>query len=144
MSPPDGSATDLDRAVEPLESEHSLGELFARLGEHLGGLVSAQVELAREELSTEAKQAAQAAGMLGAGALLSYLTLTLLCFAAAWGLSEVMPAGLAFLVVAVVVGLVAAVTVVMGKQRVEAAREVAPKTMETLKEDAQWTRQQVK
>ena len=71
-------------------------------------------------------------------------SLTLLCFAAAWGLAEVIPEGFAFLIVAAVVGIVAAVMVVLGRKRLEAAREVAPETVETLKEDAQWTRQQIR
>jgi hypothetical protein len=133
-----------DRAVEPLEAEHSLGELFGRLGEDLSGLISSQMELARAELTQEAKQAGRAAGMLGAGSVLAYLTLTLLCFAAAWGLSEVVPEGIAFLIVGLVVGVVAAVLVLVGRKQVEAAKQVAPETIDTIKEDVQWTRRQVK
>lgn len=135
---------DTDRAVEPLERDQSIGELFARLGEDLSGLVSSQMELAREELKSEAKEAGKAAGLLGAGSVLGYLALTLLCFAAAWGLSEIVPEGVAFLIVAIVIGITAAVLVMLGKQQMEAAKDVAPQSIETLKEDAQWTRQQVK
>lgn len=138
------SSPDEHLAIEPIDSERSLGELFARLGEDLGQLVSSQMELARAELKQEAKQAGQAAGLLGAGSIVGYLALTLLCFAAAWGLAEVIPEGFAFLIVAAVVGIVAAVMVVLGRKRLEAAREVAPETVETLKEDAQWTRQQIR
>ncbi len=133
-----------DRQVEPLEPDRSLGELFGRLGEDLTQLVTSQMDLARTELKQEAKEAGQTAGLFGAGSVLGYLTLTLLCFAAAWGLSEVVPEGVAFLIVAVVVGIVAAVLMVLGKQRLEAAKEVAPQTVQTLKEDAAWTREQMR
>jgi hypothetical protein len=132
-----------DTAIEPLEPERSIGELFAQLGEDLGGLVSSQMELARAELTAEVKDAGKAAGLLGAGAILGYLTLTLLCFAAAWGLTEVLPEGLAFLIVAAVVGVVAGALVLVGRRQVEAAKRVAPETMETIKEDVQWTRRQM-
>lgn len=132
-----------DRAVEPLEADQSLGELFGQLGEDLSGLISTQMELARAELTQEAKQAGKAAGMLGAGSVFAYLALTLLCFAAAWGLSEIVPEGVAFLIVAVVVGIVAAALVVAGRKQVEAAKEVAPETIDTIKEDVKWTRQQM-
>lgn len=133
-----------DLAVEPLESDRSLGELFSQLGDDLSGLVTAQMDLARAELKQEAKDAGQAAGLLGAGSVVGYLALTLLCFAAAWGLSEVVPEGVAFLIVAAIVGIAAAVLVLLGRQRIEAAKDVAPHTVETLKEDAEWTRRQIR
>jgi uncharacterized membrane protein YqjE len=132
-----------DRAAQPLDAEQSLGELFGRLGEDLSGLISTQMELARAELTEEAKQAGRAAGLLGAGSMLGYLALTLLCFAGAWGLSEIVPEGVAFLIVAVVIGLVAAALVLAGRKQVDAAKHVAPETMETIKEDVQWTRRQM-
>lgn len=134
-----------DTAVEPLEADRSLGELFGQLGEDLTQLISSQMDLAREELKQDAKEAGQAAGLLGAGTIVGYLALTLACFAAAWGLSEVMPEGFAFLIVAAIVGIVAGVLVVLGRQRLdEATKDVAPQTMETLKEDAEWTRRQIR
>jgi hypothetical protein len=132
-----------DPEVEPLQAERSLGELFSQLGEDLSGLISSQMELARAELTAEARQAGKAAGLLGAGGLLGYLALTLLCFAAAWGLSEVVPEGVAFLIVGVVVAIVAAVLVARGRKQMEATRRVAPETVQTLKEDVQWTRRQM-
>jgi uncharacterized membrane protein YqjE len=133
-----------DRAVEPIESDQSLGELFSRLGEDLSQLVTSQMELAREELKEEARTAGKAAGLLGAGSIVGYLALTLLCFAAAWGLSAVVHEGVAFLIVAVVVGIIAGVLMITGKKRLDDAKDPVPETRETLKEDVQWTRQQMK
>lgn len=143
MTMPQHREVDPDPAVQPLEHERSLGELFSQLGEDLSGLVTSQMELARTELTAEVKDAGRAAGLLGAGSVLGYLALTLLCFAAAWGLSELVPEGVAFLMVGVVVGLVAAALVVIGRKQVEAAKRVAPETVKTIKEDVQWTRRQM-
>jgi len=140
----DGVANGADLHVQPIEADRSLGELFARLGDDLGQLVSTQVELARKEISEEAKDAGRVAGLFGVGSLIAYLALTLFCFAAAWGLSEVVPEGVAFLIVGAVVAVVAAVLMLLGRSRLEAAKKVAPETVETLKEDVQWTRQQVR
>ena len=131
------------RAERPLDPDLSLGELFGRLGSDLGDLLSTQVELARTELKEEANRVGQTAGAFGAAALLGYLALALACFAAAWGLAEVMPEGLAFLIVAVVVGVIAGVLAMRGRSKLEEAREVAPQTIESIKEDVEWTRQQV-
>lgn len=132
-----------DRAVEPIESDRSLGELFSRLGSDLSELISAQIALAKVELRDEARQAGQALAMTAAAAVFGFLALLLLCFAAAWGLAEVLPEGVAFLVVGLVVAVIAAALGLMGKKRIEAAREVAPETIDTIKEDVQWTRRQM-
>ena len=132
-----------EREIQPLDAELSLGELFARLGDDIGQLVSTQMDLARQELKTEVKEAGRTAGLLGAGSFLAGLALTLLCFAAAWGLNEVVPEGVGFLIVAVIVGAVAAVLMVMGRQKLDDVKDVAPQTRQSLKEDVQWTRHQV-
>ena len=124
--------------------ERSLGELFGTLTSDLSELMRSEMELARVELKEEATKAGKAAGLLGAGALAGYLALTLLAFAAAWGLAEVVDAGWAFLIVGLVVGAIAAVLALKGKERMNAVNPVPDQTMETLKEDARWARAQVK
>jgi uncharacterized membrane protein YqjE len=128
---------------EPVE-EPSLGELFGRLSSDLGELVRSEMELARVEIREEAGKATKAAGMLGAGGLIGYLGLALVATAAAWGLAEVIDAGWAFLIVGLVIGAIGAVLVVMGRARLQEVRPVPEETVETLKEDAQWARAQVK
>ena len=133
-----GQATD-----RPTDPDLSIGELFARLGSDLSGLLTTQVDLARTELRDEAKEAGRTASAFGAAALLGYLALTLACFAAAWGLAEVLPEGWAFLIVAVVVGIVAGVLAMRGRAELRNAKDVAPETMESIKEDVAWTREQM-
>ena len=131
-------------AAEPSLGERSLGELFGRLSSDLGELMRSEIELARVEIREEAGKAGKAAGMLGAGGLIAYLGLALVATAAAWGLAEVMDAGWAFLVVGLGVSAVGAVLVMMGRERLREVRPVPEETVETLKEDAQWARAQVK
>ena len=71
-----------------------------------------------------------------------YMTIVLLSFAAAWGLAELMAVGWAFLIVAVVWGLAAAVLYLRGRDQL---RKVHPKpehTIDTLKEDVRWAKNQ--
>ena len=121
--------------------EKSLGELISATTQDLSELLRAEVELAKLELKEEATTAAKAGGMIGAAGVLGHLALLLALFAAAWGLAAVMPTGFAFLIVAVVVGVVAAVVFSVGRNRMKAATPVAPETARTLKEDVQWARQ---
>ena len=129
--------------AQPVE-EPSLGELFGHLTSDLGDLMRSEMELARVEIREEATKAGKAAGMLGAGGLIAYLGLALVATAAAWGLAEVIDAGWAFLIVGLVVGAIGAVLVLMGRDRLGDVRPVPEETVETLKEDAQWARAQVK
>jgi len=64
----------------------------------------------------------------------------LLSFAAAWLLAELMPVGLAFLIVGVVY---AAVALWAGLRARERARDIDPvpeQTVQTLKEDVRWVK----
>lgn len=126
------------------QDEASLGELFSTLTNDMTALFRSEIELARVEITEEAGKAAKASGMLGAAAILGYLSLFLLAFAAAWGLAEVMDAGWAFLIVGVVVGAVAGILAMAGRSRIRTVSPVPEQTVETLKEDARWARAQVK
>lgn len=123
--------------------DRSLPELLAQATADLSGLLRAEVELAKVELKEDAQAAARAGGLLGAAGLLGYLALALGCVAAAWGLAEVMPAGLAFVIVAAVVAVAAAACFAMGRRRLGAMSPPGRQTVETLQEDLQWARQQL-
>lgn len=122
-------------------SDASIGELLSATTRDLSDLFRKEVELAKVELRDEAKKAGKAGAMFGAAAVFGFLCLMLLCFAAAWGLSEIVPEGVAFLIVAVVIGIVAAVLAMTGKKRM-AEVEGPRQTIETLQEDVQWAKQQ--
>jgi len=126
----------------PLEPEASLSDLLSRLTSDFGDFVSTQVELAKVEIKEEAARAARSAGMLGAGTFVAYLAVLFLSLAAAWGLAEIVPEGVAFLIVGAVYAVVAAFLLITGRQRMREVRPV-PETTETLKEDVQWARQQM-
>jgi uncharacterized membrane protein YqjE len=121
--------------------ERSLADLLSQTTQDLSGLLRSEVKLAKVELKQEASTAAKAGGMLGAAGVLAHLAVLLALFAAAWGLDAIMPTGLAFLIVAVVVAVVAFVLYRLGRARLEDATPVAPKTAQTLKEDVEWARQ---
>jgi len=130
-----------DDATKPLEAERSLGELLSRLTTDFGGLVSTQVELAKVEIKEEVAQAGRGAGLLTGGGLAGFLAVTLLSFAAAWGLDEVMPTAVAFLLVALVWLVVAGALYASGRRQLQAVR-VAPQSKAAIKEDVQWAKQQ--
>jgi uncharacterized membrane protein YqjE len=116
--------------------EQPLGELFSELTQNLQVLLRKEVELARVEVTEQVARAGRAGAMLGGAAVMALFGVLLVFFAAAWGLAEVMPAGLAFAAVAVVCFAVTGVLATVGRKRLAG---VGPpqQTVETLKRDVQ-------
>jgi uncharacterized membrane protein YqjE len=133
----------MEHQVDVREGNASLGDLFSRLTADLSKLVRDEVELAKVEIN-QSVQSARTAGMsFGAAGVLGLLALLMLSFAAAWGLAEVVDTGLAFLIVGAAYGVAAAVLAMIGKQRLQTAKPVPEQTVETLKEDVAWAKQQM-
>jgi len=124
---------------------HSTGDLVKQLSEQTTTLVRKEIELARAELTEKGKTAGEGAGMFGAAAavgLLALGTLTVLILAL---LDKAMELWVAALIVTVVYGALAAVLAMTGRERVKEGMPPAPEeTVETVKEDMQWAKSQVK
>jgi hypothetical protein len=121
----------------------SLGELFAELSRETGTLVRKEVELATTEMTAKARKAGAAAGLAAAGGALMHAGLLVLLAALVMILSRL---GVTPWLSAVVVGLVTAAAgyvLVNGALSKMKRIDVAPRqTIETLKENAQWTTRQ--
>jgi hypothetical protein len=136
-TPPSG----VDRVTEPKQPEKSLGELFGDLGSELGTLVRKEIDLAKTETRFEVRRATQAGTSFATAAIAGLLFLWFVSAALAWLLDQWINRALAFLVVAVIWAVVAAVAVSAGRNRVKQI-EPMPQTVESLKEDMEWARQQ--
>jgi len=119
-------------------AETSVGDLIGNISNDLSQLFRQEVELAKVELKQEAAKAGKAGGMLGAAAFAGYLAIVLLSFAVVFALSEVMPPGWAALIVAVVWAAVGGVLYANGRKQLKTVDPVPHRTVDTLKEDAQW------
>ncbi|MCA1692734.1 MAG: phage holin family protein [Acidimicrobiales bacterium] len=128
--------------TQPQEADKSLGALVADMTSEVSTLMRKEVELAKVELKEEVSRAGKAGGMLGAGALTGYLTILFASFALAWLLDAVMPVALAFLLVAVLYGIAAAVLITRGREQIKHVDPVPRQTVETLKEDMEWAKAQ--
>ncbi|OLR93208.1 phage holin family protein [Actinokineospora bangkokensis] len=121
-------------------AEPSLGEIVTQITSDLNRLLRQEIELARVELTAEARKAGKAAGMLGGAGFAGYMVAVLASLAVAYGLSNVIDLGWATALVALVWAIAGAVLFLRGRT---AMRQVSPKpekTIETLKEDAEWAR----
>ena len=137
----DGIASDRERAIEPLQPDKSLGELFGELTADLGRLFRQEVQLAKTEAREELQQAGKGAGMLAGAAVGALVAVMMISLAVAWWLDKAMDRGGAFAIVALAWAVIAAILATVGKQRLAEAKPL-PQTVETLKEDVQWAKAQ--
>ena len=125
--------------------DRSLGELFKQLSEQTTRLVHQELELAKAELTQKGRQAGAGAGLFGGAGALGLAALGALTACCILALNAIMPAWLAALLVAVVDGVVAFVLVKQGQARMKAAGPPVPtQTIETVKEDVEWARTQMR
>lgn len=128
------------QAPQQKSQEDSLGRLFSEVTSDMQTLLRQELELAKAEVKQEAAKAGKAAGLFGGAGLAGYMVALFLSFAALYGLGKVMDLGWAALIVTGIWAVIGAVMYTLGRSRM---REVSPKperTLETLKEDAQWAR----
>ena len=125
-----------DRTDEVKET--SVGELIGNISNDLSTLFRQEVELAKVELKEEASKAGKAAGMLGGAGFAGYMVLVLLSFALVAALSNVMDPGWAALIVAVLWAIAAGVLYSIGRKKLKTVDPTPRRTVDTLKEDAQW------
>jgi uncharacterized membrane protein YqjE len=125
--------------------ERGFGELLKQLSEETTRLVRQEIELAKAELAQKGKQVGMGAGLFGAAGVVGLLALAALTTCLILALDAAMPAWLAALIVAAVYGVVAAVLAMRGRAKVKQATPPVPQqTIETVKEDVQWAKTQMR
>jgi hypothetical protein len=124
--------------------ERSLGQLFGDLQRQLATLVRQEIELARTEMTAKAQSMARGGAMVAAGGAALYAAFLGLMAAIALGLAQLgLDLWLAALIVALLVGAVGAFLVYRGREDL-AVSPVPEKTVDTLKDDADWAKERVK
>ncbi|CAN5304399.1 hypothetical protein BH24ACT12_BH24ACT12_16660 [soil metagenome] len=128
---PTAAATDSDHR-DP--SQVSVGQLMGEISNDLSTLMRQELQLAKAELTVEAKKAGPAAGMLAGAGYAGHL-LVLFVSLAVWGfLSGPMGWGWSAVVVAAFWAVVAAVLAAQGRSKLRQVNPKPEKTVETIQE----------
>ena len=123
--------------------ERPLGELFSDLVTETTTLVRNEVALAKVEITQKATRVGRNLGSLVVGGAIAYAALLAFCAALILLLRRVIPDWAAALIVAAVVGAIG--WLLIGKA-ISALRNIQLKpeeTVESIKEDAQWIKEQI-
>lgn len=125
------------------KEERSLGDLFSELAGETSTLVRQEVALAQVELTQKATVVGKNVGFLVVGGAVGYAALLAVLAAVIIGLSHFIPAWASALVVGAAVGIAAYLLITKALAALKNADLTPRQTVNTLKEDAQWLKNQV-
>ena len=127
------------------KEERSLGELFTELSRETSTLVRQEVSLAKAEMSQKVSEVGKDVIFLIAGGAVAYLGMFALIIGLILllALADVPPWASALLV-GILVTLLGAFLVQKGLARLKKADLTPHETLETLKEDKEWAKEQTK
>jgi len=130
----------------PDVSDVSVGQIVGEVAADLSTLMRQEIELAKAELTVEAKKAGKGAGMLGGAGYAGHMTALFVSLALSWALSDLLDFswGWGFLIVAILWGIAAYVLYSKGRKQLKDVNPKPEQTVETLKEDVQWAKNRTK
>jgi hypothetical protein len=121
----------------------SLGDLFTDLTQETTTLVRQEVQLAKTEMSQKAAAVGKDVGFLVAGGAVLYAGLLALIATIIIVLAYAIPWWLSALIVSIVVLAIGGFLVRSGLDNLKQTSLAPTQTLETLKEDATWTKEQI-
>lgn len=128
----------------PAKDERSLGELFSDLASETSNLVKQEVSLAQTEMTQKAVKVGKNVGYLVVGGAVAYAALLAVLAALIIGLGKLLDNyWLSALIVGVIVAIAAVVMILSAVSALKNTTMTPTQTVETIKEDAQWLKDQM-
>ncbi|MFN8498209.1 MAG: phage holin family protein [Anaerolineae bacterium] len=124
------------------KQDMSLGELFSQLSRDVSRLVQAEVKLAKTEMTEKASKARNDIGAIVFGGLLAYAGLLAVLAAIIVGLAMFIPLWLSALIVGLVVIGIGVLLIKQGSDRLKQQSMAPEQTIQSLKENVEWAKQQ--
>jgi uncharacterized membrane protein YqjE len=124
--------------------DRSFADVLQDIVGNIQEIVRSEVRLAKAELSEEARKVKPAGLWIGIGAVFSVGAVMLALLAGVYALSTVMPSWAAALVVCLASGTIAALAARTGVAHVKRIDPTPDKTIQSLKENVAWSKQQLK
>jgi uncharacterized membrane protein YqjE len=124
--------------------DRSLSDVFQDIIRNVQEIVRAEVRLAKTEVLEEAAKARSSLLWLGAGAVAAIFALLFLLLMIVDALTLVVPRWGAPMIVGAVLALVAGMMVTAGLRQFKRIHPTPERTVETIKENIEWARQQTK
>jgi uncharacterized membrane protein YqjE len=121
----------------------SLGRLFRDLADDLSTLTRKELELARTETMEKVSHASKAVISMAAGGFLAYAGLLVLLAAAVMVIATWVPYWLSAVIVGGVVLVIGVILLQSGRSALKKTNITPEKTVDTMKENAQWVKEKI-
>jgi len=131
----------MDDLTETGVRRESWGELIGELAGQLVGLARDEVALARRELEQKLKTVQSAAAVVAIGAIVALIATLSVCAAVIIALAEYVGPWQSALIVGLILGMAAGVTILIGVSRFKRTSLKPEKTIETLEENREWLKE---
>jgi uncharacterized membrane protein YqjE len=125
-------------------SDRSISEILQDVLRNLQSIVRSEVRLAKTEVGEELTKIKPAIVLLGIGAVCGLFGVLFLLLTTMYAIALALPLWASALVVAVVLIIITAITLKTGQKRMERVQPLPDKTIASMKENAEWARQQTK
>jgi uncharacterized membrane protein YqjE len=125
-------------------SDRSISEILQDVLRNLQSIVRSEVRLAKTEVGEELTKVKPAIVLLGMGAVCGLFGVLFLLLTTMYAIALALPLWASALVVAVVLIIITAITLKAGQKRMERVQPLPDKTIASMKENAEWARQQTK
>lgn len=130
--------------MNEIHPDRSLGSLFNELTRETSTLFRQEIELAKAEVTEKARQAGTGAAMAAAGGLILFVAALALVATVIIGLSYVMEPWLAALLVTVVVAIIGGIVLAKGLSNLKGDNLTPRRTIDTMRANAQFAREQLR
>jgi xanthine/uracil permease len=130
--------------MDKIREERSLGELFSDLSRETSTLVRHEVDLARTEITQKASKVGKDVGTLAVGGAIAYAGFLAILAAVIIILASFIPWWLSALIVGLVVAVIGYFLVQKGLNDLKRQDMAHKQTIETVKEDTEWAKQQMR
>jgi uncharacterized membrane protein YqjE len=131
-------------AVQNPQNSRAMAEVLQDIVGNIQEIIRSEFLLAKAEISEETAKAARSSIPLAVGLVLALYAFGFILLAIFHALSAVVDAWLASLIVGVAVLVVSVILVSVGRKRFQQVKVVPEKTIETMKENVQWAKHQIR
>jgi uncharacterized membrane protein YqjE len=131
-------------AVQNPQNSRAMAEVLQDIVGNIQEIIRSEFLLAKAEISEETAKAARSSIPLAVGLVLALYAFGFILLAIVHALSAVVDAWLASLIVGVAVLVVSVILVSVGRKRFQQVKVVPEKTIETMKENVQWAKHQIR
>lgn len=140
---PSGGQRSGNRGGRQAENQESVGSLVSGILKDLQEMVRGEIALARTEIKEDASTAGRGIAMIAAGALVGVTGFIFLMLGATYLLNKWVQMWIAAAIVGAALALIAAILVSKGRGTLSAGNLKPEQTIESLKEDKEWAKQQM-